>query len=113
MLNLFQPWDSTEIFYAELNEDGTGILKESKTKVAGGNDNSVILPKWSPEGELYYIDDRSNWWNLYHYDVESGETKNVVPKESEIGGPQWVFGIDGYSFGPAGSNEIHGFFDHV
>ncbi len=34
-------------------------------RVAGGADESVGEPRWSPAGELHFVSDRSGWWNLY------------------------------------------------
>lgn len=35
-------------------------------RVAGGPDEAVQQPVWSADGKtLYFISDRSNWWNIY------------------------------------------------
>jgi dipeptidyl aminopeptidase/acylaminoacyl peptidase len=72
------PWDATE-----LRVDGE--------VVAGGPGESVIQPEWGPDGRLYYLSDRSGWWNLYRDDDP------LAPMEAEIGGPQWVFGSRWYA----------------
>jgi len=33
--------------------------------VAGGKDESVSQPLWTPKNELLFISDRTGWWNIY------------------------------------------------
>ena len=33
--------------------------------VAGGPEESVFQPEWSPDGVLHLVSDRTGWWNLY------------------------------------------------
>ncbi len=98
------PWDGTELWVAEISADGTveQALGKSCLFVAGGNSESIFQPQWSPDGELYFVSDRSNWWNLYRY--VGGEVEPVCEMEAEFGMPQWVFGMSTYAF--AGSNRI-------
>ncbi len=56
------PWDGTDLWVAAIAADGT--LGEP-VHVAGGTEESVIQPKWAPDGSLLYVSDRSDWWNLY------------------------------------------------
>lgn len=87
------PWDGTELYVAEVKHDGS--LGE-KQLVAGGLKESVFQPEWSPDGVLYFISDRTGWWNLYRW-VE-GQIEPLCPKEAEFGRPMWVFGISTYGF---------------
>ena len=93
------PWDASELWVAELDAGGRVT---SKRKVAGGDDESVLQPEWSPSGELYFISDRSGWWNLYRARGEGDEP--VAPRAAEFGAPQWVFGQRFYDFN--GGDEI-------
>ena len=34
-------------------------------QVAGGERELIVQPDWSPDGQLYFVSDRSGWWNLY------------------------------------------------
>ncbi len=87
------PWDSTELWVATWNEDGTiANLKQ----VAGGHNESIFQPKWSPDNKLYYVSDRNGWWNLYY--LQNGQTKPLFEMEAEFGRPQWVFGMSAYGF---------------
>ncbi len=56
------PWDGAELWFAVLNEDGSLGQRE---RVAGGKSESIFQPEWSPDGLLYFVSDRSGWWNLY------------------------------------------------
>ncbi|HUJ09496.1 MAG TPA: S9 family peptidase [Verrucomicrobiae bacterium] len=87
------PWDGTELWVGKMARDGT--LSDLK-KVAGGTDESVFQPEWSPDGVLHFISDRSGWWNLYRLKDDSVEA--LVPMSADFGMPQWVFGMSTYAF---------------
>lgn len=88
------PWDGCELWIGEFDAGG-GITKQSR--VAGGPDESIFQPQWSPDGRLYFISDISGWWNIYRVN-EDGSTENVCPMDAEFGAPQWVFGLSTYAF---------------
>ncbi len=87
------PWDGSELWVGEL--DHTGHVMSSR-KIAGGSSESILQPEWSPDGELYFISDRSDWWNLYRARGEGDEP--ICPRAAEFGAPQWVFGMRFYAF---------------
>jgi len=87
------PWDGTELWFGELDEDGS--LK-NKVPAAGGANESIFQPEWSPDGALYFVSDRSGWWNLYRW--QRNKVEPVCPMEAEFGEPQWVFGGSLYAF---------------
>ncbi len=91
------PWDGTELWLAELSEDGQRIHPR---RIAGGAHESIFQPQWSPEGTLYFVSDRSGWWNLYRL-TDDGTVHPVLPMEAEFGLPQWVFGMSTYGFASA------------
>ena len=93
------PWDGSEVWIGELDRRGHVI---SSRKVAGGVSESILQPEWSPAGELYFISDRSDWWNLYRARGEGDEP--VCPRAAEFGAPQWVFGMRFYAF--TGPDEV-------
>ncbi len=88
------PWDGTELWLGEIGPDG-GIVNAEQ--VAGGRAESICLPEWSPDGRLYFVSDRTDWWNLYRREA-SGAIAPVCPKDVEFGVPQWVFGQSTYGF---------------
>jgi dipeptidyl aminopeptidase/acylaminoacyl peptidase len=93
------PWDGSELWVSDL--DAGGSVRSSR-KIAGGISESILQPEWSAAGELYFISDRSDWWNLYRARGEGDEA--LCPRAAEFGAPQWVFGMRFYAF--AGPDEI-------
>ncbi len=113
------PWDGTELWVGELDADGNIVRREL---IAGGRDESIFQPEWSPEGDgaLYFVSDRTGWWNLYRARHEAATTASsretgadktdsaaesgawrveaLCPREAEFGLPQWVFGYSAYAF---------------
>ena len=87
------PWDGTELWVGKLSDDGSLTEKE---KIAGGVDESIFQPEWSPDGVLYFVSDRTGWWNLYRW--QRNQAEPLCPLDAEFGQPQWVFGITLYSF---------------
>ncbi len=87
------PWDGTELFVAPIAADSS-IGKPRL--VAGGTEESIFQPSWSPDGTLHFVSDRTNWWNLYA--DRQGKVLPVLPMDAEFGAPQWVFGITTYGF---------------
>lgn len=90
------PWDGTELWTAETaGLAGDGSLG-SRRRVAGGADESIFQPDWSPDGVLHFISDRSGWWNLYRLAGDSAEA--LYPMSADFGMAQWVFGLGTYAF---------------
>ena len=87
------PWDGTELWRAALNRDGTVGARE---KVAGGVEESIFQPEWSPDGTLYFVSDRTGWWNLYRSTGGKIEPVHLMP--AEFGKPQWTFTMCTYAF---------------
>jgi dipeptidyl aminopeptidase/acylaminoacyl peptidase len=90
------PWDGTELWVADINN--TGSLSGA-VKVAGGEKESIFQPEWSPDGSIYFVSDRTGWWNLYR--LISGKVESLCPLEAEFGKPQWIFGQSTYAFDSA------------
>jgi dipeptidyl aminopeptidase/acylaminoacyl peptidase len=91
------PWDGTELWVANVATDGSLADPEL---VAGGPDESVFQPEWSPEGVLYFVSDRTGWWNIHWW--QDGETEILAQRDEEFGEPQWVFGLSRYGFDAQG-----------
>lgn len=87
------PWDGTCLRVARVEEDGS---LDSSELVAGGEEESVIQPRWSPQGVLHFISDLHGWWQLYRGRGE--EMEKLTEKEAEFGKPQWQFGTSTYDF---------------
>ena len=87
------PWDGTELWLGKLNNDGAVI---EETKIAGGVDESIYQPEWSPDGVLHFISDHTGWWNIYRW--RNNRIEPLCPMQAEFGQPQWVFGGSLYGF---------------
>ena len=104
------PWDGTELWVADLDDEGT---VGTPMKVAGGRDESIFQPEWSPDGVLHFVSDRTGWWNLYRVpelrppgagpDVPLA-IEPLHPRSAEFGKPQWNFSMVTYAF--AGARRI-------
>ena len=91
------PWDGTELVVADVSGTSVGPAD----RVAGGSNESVFQPAWSPDGRLHFVSDRTGWWNLYRRD-EDGDATNLTPMDAEFGVPMWLFGYSTYAFLPDG-----------
>jgi dipeptidyl aminopeptidase/acylaminoacyl peptidase len=87
------PWDGTELWVGDLGAEGLVNVH----KIAGGVSEAIVQPEWSPDGRLYFISDRSNWWNLYRL-AATGEIETLCPMAAEFGFPHWIFGQSSYGF---------------
>jgi dipeptidyl aminopeptidase/acylaminoacyl peptidase len=88
------PWDGTELWRAQVEPDGS---LSGARMIAGGDSESIFQPQWSPDGRLYFVSDRSNWWNLYRLD-DGEEVTAITDLNAEFAVPQWVFGLSSYAF---------------
>lgn len=87
------PWDETELWTADLDENGEVIESRCVWAEPG---MSLFQPAWSPQGALHCVSDVSGWWNLYRMEAEGPQA--LCPMEAEFGSPQWVFGLSTYGF---------------
>jgi dipeptidyl aminopeptidase/acylaminoacyl peptidase len=87
------PWDGTELWVAPIEEDGTVGAGEL---VAGGAEESIFQPTWSPGGVLHFVAEPTGWWNLYRWRDRRIEPLHEM--QAEFGLPQWVFGLATFDF---------------
>jgi dipeptidyl aminopeptidase/acylaminoacyl peptidase len=87
------PWDGCELWVASVEDDGT--LGE-RQRIAGGENESIFQPEWSPDGALYFTSDRTNWWNLYRW--RHGTIEPVHEQAAEFGTTLWQLGMSTYAF---------------
>ncbi|MCJ7725882.1 MAG: prolyl oligopeptidase family serine peptidase, partial [Acidimicrobiia bacterium] len=87
------PWNGTTLWKEDLG--GTPAW------VAGGPDESIFQPEWSPDGVLHFASDRTGWWNLYRLAPDRGEP--VFEIHGDVGACQWMFRYRRYGFLADGS----------
>ena len=87
------PWDATTLYVADCTPHGLDHV----TAVAGGPAESVLEPRWDAEGALYFISDRSGWWNLYR--LRGDRVEAVFSIEAELASPLWTLGQANYALG--------------
>lgn len=91
------PWDDVQLHVAEL--DAAGAVEKITTLNAGRRE-SVLSPQWGPDGLLYFISDRDDWWNLYR--VEGGTVRQLTRAKFELGRPAWQLNQRLFDFLPDG-----------
>ena len=99
------PWIGCELWVGECAADGS---VGNKRLVAGGDDESIFQPEWSPDGALYFVSDRAQpslegrWWNLFRVRGDaldnSARIEPVYPLAAEFGRAQWVFRMSTFAF---------------
>jgi dipeptidyl aminopeptidase/acylaminoacyl peptidase len=99
------PWDGTELWVADLSADGS---IRAHRKIAGGPSESIFQPEWSPAGDLFFVSDRTGWWNLYtvsdrnilqaSHHAADPRIEPIWPMSAEFGKPQWTFSQKTYAF---------------
>ncbi len=96
------PWDGTLLRIAVLRsaDEVLPVLDKVET-LAGGEATSIFQPQFSPDGRfLAYASDASGWWQLYVYDLERDDHRQLTSIEADHGGPAWVQGLRTYEFSP-------------
>jgi dipeptidyl aminopeptidase/acylaminoacyl peptidase len=89
------PWQGTTLWLADINADGT--LSTPK-RIAGGEEESICQPEWSPDNLLHFVSDRSGWWNLYRLCADRVRIEGLCPMEAEFASPHWTFGNSMFGF---------------
>jgi dipeptidyl aminopeptidase/acylaminoacyl peptidase len=102
------PWDGTELVLADLRWSDAGPGLSHPTVVAGagtagGGGESVYQPRWAADGALWFVSDRTGWWNLYRRSPGSAADRQatiepIIVMDAELAVPQWVFGQSRYAF---------------
>lgn len=111
------PWDAAELWAAEVDDPDHGPPRLVRPRrVAGGRDDgravalgrpvAACLPRFAPDGRLWWCDDASDWWHLYRAPAPGlpapGAGDRSAPvfagREEEVGEPRWVAGGSRYGF---------------
>ena len=98
------PWDATRLLVGRLD----GHRVSDSGQVAGGERESAVHPRWTPDGTLVFLSDRSDWWNPYAWcgsDADAaGEVRCLHQAAAEFTGPMWRLGQHPYAV--VGNDEL-------
>ena len=81
------PWDETQLWVATWN--GRGV--DDAHCICGGDEEAIFQPTWGQNGYLYFVSDKTGWWNLYCWQGE--KAVHLWEKEAEFGLPLWSLGM--------------------
>lgn len=100
------PWDGTRLALGEVRSSDQELPRPGNIiHVAGDEKTSIFQPEFSPDGKsLAYISDQEGWWQLYLYDLESGEHRQLTEQPAEHGLPAWVQEMRTYTFSGDGKS---------
>ncbi len=98
------PWDGTQLVLVTLSQTASGLPTVSEEIVIAGDDQtSIFQPQFSPDGRyLVYASDTSGWWQLYIYDLETKEQRQLTHTLAEHAEPAWGQGQRSFGFSPDG-----------
>jgi dipeptidyl aminopeptidase/acylaminoacyl peptidase len=89
----FMPWERSSLYCQKLV--GMAPLGDPLF-IAGEEEESICQPSFHSSGDIYFVSDRNNWWNLYLW--RQGRIHTVLAFEAEFAYPLWVFGMRTYEF---------------
>jgi len=88
------PWDGTDLWLADLDARGRPGPVEH---VAGSAAEWTSQPRWSPAGDLCFVDERTGWMNLYRR-LDDRRIQPLAPAQAEFAHPDWPLGLATYGF---------------
>ncbi len=99
------PWDGTTLSLAELDLTNPDKPCLGKVQTIAGDENTATFqPEFSPRGRyLAYVSDQSGWWQLYIYDLESHEHRQLTDTPAEHGKPAWQQEMRTFAFSADGA----------
>lgn len=86
------PWTGTELYIADWHNGKIGkpMFVAGKAGV-----ESISQPRWGPDGALYFISDRTGYWQLYQSTQGDGGSKHIELKgltDAEFATAEWWLG---------------------
>lgn len=99
------PWDGTYLRLATVVPPGNSPLPTltGVAAIAGGDNISIFQPAFSPDGRnLAYASDETGWWQLYIYDLEKGQRRQLTDEPAEHAAPAWGQGMRTHGFSQDG-----------
>ena len=96
------PWDSNELWYADLRKTKDGVAIENAHVLALADSASVCQLMFTSRGELYFSadfagfndGDSKNYWNIYSANLSQEEpiVTQITFDQCEYGYPHWQYG---------------------
>ncbi|KAI8077811.1 Alpha/Beta hydrolase protein [Halteromyces radiatus] len=86
------PWDYTQLSYATFHySDQDSVVLDSVILVNPDIEESIVQPEFGVDNTLYFASDRSGFWNLYRYQVNTNQVELLLesPLNQEFAGAQW------------------------
>lgn len=92
------PWQGCKLYWADWDDHGAVSNVEL---VAGENGQSVSEPRWSPDGKLFYCQEKTNFRQLYWKKPGDSVASSVtIPglEKAEVGDASFFIGCQNYVF---------------
>jgi dipeptidyl aminopeptidase/acylaminoacyl peptidase len=92
------PWQATQLWLRRVE---SASKFSSPRKLAEDLSTSFTQPRWSPDGDLYWISDGTGWWNLYRLPqcaLADGKGAALLPTAADFAPPHWVCRQANYGF---------------
>ncbi|MEM8985835.1 MAG: prolyl oligopeptidase family serine peptidase [Pseudomonadota bacterium] len=91
------PWDNTSLWVGDIDQAGEIV---NRRKLNDGVRESILQPRWKDNETLYFISDRTDWWNIHVW--KNGEIHVVHKRSADFAFPLWLLGENHYDFLPNG-----------
>lgn len=83
----FMSWQESSLIVCHISNEG---LLTSQRIAVQEKDESVLMPLWSEKGSLFYISDKTGFWNIY--EEQAGFSVSVCPRDADFCAPLWKLG---------------------
>ena len=93
-------WDHTQLYYCHLDISESAIKVASQSLLAGvdkTHEESTNQPRFAADGTLYFVNDKTGFWNLYSYKV-GGEIALVLDEPKKASSKVTFFFVDHMCF---------------
>ena len=94
------PWNGSELRLIQLATDADGMPRADEIiTLAGDTDTAIFQPTFSPDGKyLAYVSDSSGWGQIWLYDLETRQRRQLTDAQAEHGAPAWAQGMRTYGW---------------
>ena len=90
-------WDASRVRVARLRAQDGSLVADRGSTIAGGSGVAVGQPRWTADGALLFVDDRTGWWVPYRVPARAFADSGPRPSDAvalvgpgaEYHGPDW------------------------